>query len=105
MFPIQDSVPSRCSGGYAGVDAVVFFFELGLSQHALDQVFYLFDMDARLSDHFDRARELGLPVRNEMPENVLHLMQLYPQPTRRQPSVEYLPVRNPPRRAGSQAGN
>ena len=44
---------------------------------------------------FDRARELGLPVRNDMPENVLHLMQLYPQPTRRQPSVEYLPVRNP----------
>jgi ClpP class serine protease len=54
---------------------------------------------------FDRARELGLPVRNDMPENVLHLMQLYPQPTRRQPSVEYLPVRYPPRRAGSQAGN
>jgi hypothetical protein len=26
---------------------------------------------------FDRARELGLPVRNDMPENVLHLMQLY----------------------------
>ena len=44
---------------------------------------------------FDRARELGLPVRNDMPENVLHLMELYSQPTRRQPSVEYLPVRNP----------
>jgi hypothetical protein len=53
---------------------------------------------------FDRARELGLPVRNDMPETVLHLMQLYPQPIRRQPSVEYLPVRNPPRRARPQSG-
>jgi ClpP class serine protease len=40
---------------------------------------------------YDRALELGLRVRKEMPENVLHLMQLYPQPTRRQPSVEYVP--------------
>ncbi|HEX9255901.1 MAG TPA: ATP-dependent Clp protease proteolytic subunit, partial [Candidatus Angelobacter sp.] len=41
---------------------------------------------------YERARELGLHVRSEMPENLLHLMQLYPQPTRRQPSVEYLPL-------------
>src|SRR5712671_6289785 len=40
----------------------------------------------------DRARELGLPVSSDMPENVLRLMQLYPQPMRRQPSVEYLPL-------------
>ena len=40
----------------------------------------------------DRARELGLPVNSNMPENVLRLMELYPQPMRRQPSVEYLPV-------------
>ena len=40
----------------------------------------------------DRARELGLPVNSNMPENVLRLMQLYPQPMRRQPSVEYVPV-------------
>ena len=39
----------------------------------------------------DRARELGLPVRTDMPENILRLMNLYPQPTRRQPSVEYVP--------------
>jgi hypothetical protein len=53
---------------------------------------------------FDRARELGLPVRNDMPENVPQLMQLYPRPIRRQPSVEYLPVRNAPRRARPQSG-
>ena len=39
-----------------------------------------------------RARELGLPVNCDMPENVLRLMQLYPQPVRRQRSVEYVPV-------------
>src|SRR4030081_2793575 len=39
----------------------------------------------------ERARELGLPVRTDMPENILRLMNLYPQPTRRQPSVEYVP--------------
>ena len=41
---------------------------------------------------YERASELGLRVRNDMPENVLHLMQLYPQPTRHQPSVEYVPI-------------
>jgi len=40
----------------------------------------------------DRARELGLPVNSDIPENILRLMELYPQPMRRQPSVEYLPV-------------
>ena len=40
---------------------------------------------------FDRARELGLKVSTEMPENILRLMRLYPQPMRRQPSVEYVP--------------
>jgi len=40
---------------------------------------------------FDRARELGLKVSTEMPDNILRLMRLYPQPMRRQPSVEYVP--------------
>ena len=40
----------------------------------------------------ERARALGLPVNSDMPENILRLMELYPQPMRRQPSVEYLPV-------------
>ena len=41
---------------------------------------------------YERARELGLHVRSNMPENMLRLMQLYPQPLRRQPSVEYTPI-------------
>lgn len=40
---------------------------------------------------YARARELGLRVSSGMPENILRLMQLYPQPMRRQPSVEYVP--------------
>jgi ClpP class serine protease len=41
------------------------------------------------------AKELGLPVSTDMPNEVLELMQLYPQPTRAQSGsggVEYLPV-------------
>jgi len=45
---------------------------------------------------FDEAQRLGLKVRSDMPPDVLQLMSLFPQPVRRQPSVEFLPV---PRRA------
>ena len=42
---------------------------------------------------FETARAFGLPVRSDMPAEVLDLMGMYPQPVRRQPSVEYLPQR------------
>jgi ClpP class serine protease len=40
------------------------------------------------------AKELGLPVSTEMPDEVLELMKLYPQPIRTQGGggVEYLPI-------------
>jgi ClpP class serine protease len=40
------------------------------------------------------ARELGLPVSTEMPDDVLELMKLYPQSVRMQSGggVEYLPI-------------
>jgi ClpP class serine protease len=41
---------------------------------------------------FEEARELGLPVSNDMPEEVYALMSLYRQPTQRRPSVQYIPV-------------
>jgi ClpP class serine protease len=44
----------------------------------------------------DVARRLGLRVSSEMPAEILQLMSLFPQPLRRQPSVEYIPG---PRRA------
>jgi ClpP class serine protease len=41
------------------------------------------------------AKRLGLPVNTNMPDSVLELLKLYPQPVRMQNSggVEYLPVR------------
>ena len=48
---------------------------------------------------FEDARSMGLPVSNEMPDDIMQLLTLYPQPVRRQPSVEYIPM---PRRAGDQ---
>lgn len=38
------------------------------------------------------ARELGLPVDDAMPAIIYDLMELYPQPPQRRPSVEYIPV-------------
>lgn len=37
------------------------------------------------------ARELKLPISSDIPDEVMELMGLFPQPTRRQASVEYLP--------------
>ena len=39
-----------------------------------------------------RAAELGLPVSTAIPTEVYEFMQLFPQPTRTRPSVEYVPV-------------
>jgi ClpP class serine protease len=41
---------------------------------------------------FEKAKELGLHVNSDMPEEFMELMSLYPQPVRKQPSVEYIPV-------------
>jgi ClpP class serine protease len=40
----------------------------------------------------EEAKTLGLPVTTEMPEEVYQFMSLFPQPTRTQPAVEYIPV-------------
>ena len=40
---------------------------------------------------YERAKSFGLPVRCDIPAEFLDLMNLYPQPVRRQPTVEYLP--------------
>jgi ClpP class serine protease len=54
----------------------------------------------------DEAGRLGLPVSTDMPDTVLRLMALFPQPVRRQPSVEYLPeLRRFKREAGVGSGS
>jgi ClpP class serine protease len=45
---------------------------------------------------FEMARNLGLPVRSDIPAEFMDLMSLYPQPVRHQPAVEYLPIRREP---------
>jgi ClpP class serine protease len=52
----------------------------------------------------EEARELGLPVRGEMPEEFYQLMALFPQPTQKQPSVQYIPgPYGPPTAPGSKS--
>jgi ClpP class serine protease len=46
---------------------------------------------------YDYAREIGLPVGDQVPDQVYELMALYPQRGQRRPTVEYVPV---PYRAG-----
>ncbi|HEU5262590.1 MAG TPA: hypothetical protein VFU41_14320 [Gemmatimonadales bacterium] len=40
---------------------------------------------------FEEAKRRGLKVTSDMLPEILQLMSLFPQPARRQPSVEYLP--------------
>ncbi len=40
---------------------------------------------------FEEARALGLPVTKGLPDELYHLMSLYPQPVKRLPTVEYIP--------------
>jgi ClpP class serine protease len=53
---------------------------------------------------FTEAQRLGLKVRSDIPKEVLELMTLYPQPVRRQPAVEYLPVRRSADRKSTEGG-
>ncbi len=40
----------------------------------------------------EEAQAMGLPVNTDMPEEIYTLMDLYPQPTQRRPSVQYIPL-------------
>jgi len=54
---------------------------------------------------YERAKLLGLHVNDNIPDDVLKLMSLYPQPTRTQPTVEYLPGPRTRRPSASPSGN
>jgi len=49
----------------------------------------------------EEAREMGLPISEDMPRDIYSLMDLYPQAAQRRPSVEFIPV---PYRPTSPAG-
>ncbi|WP_027718140.1 SDH family Clp fold serine proteinase [Desulfovirgula thermocuniculi] len=40
----------------------------------------------------EQLKELGLPVCTELPQEIYALMDLYPQPAQRRPSVQYIPL-------------
>jgi ClpP class serine protease len=41
---------------------------------------------------FEEAKSLGLPVNDQMPEEIYQLMDLFPQASPQRPSVQYIPV-------------
>ncbi len=41
---------------------------------------------------FEEARDMGLPVRIGLPEEIYELMDLFPQAMQRRPSVQYIPI-------------
>jgi len=41
---------------------------------------------------FELAKEMGLPVNEQMLKEVYELMELYPQSGMRRPSVEFIPT-------------
>jgi hypothetical protein len=41
---------------------------------------------------FEEAQALGLRVSKGLPAEMYQLMSLYPQPVKRQPTVEYIPL-------------
>ena len=42
--------------------------------------------------YFKQAKEMGLPVSDQVPEEVYQLMELYPQARQQRPGVEYIPM-------------
>jgi ClpP class serine protease len=46
---------------------------------------------------YEEAQSLGMPVTSDMPEEIIQLMELYPQGGGRRPSVQYIPVPYPRR--------
>jgi len=41
---------------------------------------------------YEQLKELGLPVSTDLPKEIYALMELYPQPGQRRPSVQYIPL-------------
>jgi ClpP class serine protease len=65
-----------------------------LPEQKADELSNLLSAGSWTHDHpitYETAKAFGLPVRCDIPVEFLDLMNLYPQPVRRQPTVEYLP--------------
>ncbi len=76
-----------------------------LSEEKSDELAKLLSTGTWTHDYpitYEEAKRLGLPVSDKIPDIVLDLLSLYPQPIRRQPTVEYLPL---PRKANDGKNN
>ena len=77
-----------------------------MSPEKTDELSRLLSEGTWTHDHpitYEKAKSFGLPVRADMPPEFLDLMNLYPQPVRHQPAVEYLPEFAAPRAGGREA--
>jgi len=54
---------------------------------------------------FEEAKELGLPVRRDMPPEFYKLMALFPQPVQRHPAVQYIPTPHVPAPSGGKGNS
>jgi ClpP class serine protease len=65
-------------------------------EDTIQELVRLLSEGAWTHDHpitYDAAKAFGLPVRGDIPPEFIDLLSLYPQPVKRQPTVEYLPQR------------
>ncbi len=77
-------------------NAVKALLSKNLSQDKAEELAELLSTGKWTHDHpitFEDAKEMGLPVSDQMPEEILDLLNLYPQPVKRHPTVEYLPTK------------
>ena len=66
-----------------------------LSEEKAEQIADLLSRGQWTHDYpitYKQAKELGLPVSTKIPVEIYQLMNLYPQPVQRRPSVQYIPV-------------
>jgi membrane-bound ClpP family serine protease len=49
-------------------------------------------LERKKPEDIEEAKSLGLPISKEMTQQVYDFMNLFPQPTRTRPSVEYVPA-------------
>jgi membrane associated rhomboid family serine protease len=109
MIPLRDTIPSRqapvVTWALIFVNVLVFLTRSMPAEKA-KELAARFSTGTWTHDYpitVEEAQRLGLNVRSDIDADVLQLMTLYPQPIRRQPTVEYLPGQRhaPPKREAS----
>lgn len=67
----------------------------GMPLHRAEQIADMLGSGRWTHDYpisFEQARAMGLPVSDDMPPEVYELMDLFPQPPQRRPTVQYIPL-------------